>query len=310
MAFTTAELLTSIKTKGQIPTSQQTFSAASMLALADDEIRVGLVPLILSVRESYFQAFTDTPIVDGTSRYPINPRAIGEKLKDLQLIDASGNSTDLSLIPVELLPTTRTTPSAQLEGFYFEGSDIVLVPTPSGLSGRSLRQYFYRRPGSLVATSAAGQITAIDAAARKVTVSALPSTFTTSRTYDFIQANPGFKTLGMDLVVSGISGTVLTFSAALPSELTVGDWVALAGESPIPQLPVEFHTILALRVAIAILRSLGHEKEADSKQRELDKIEERVLTLINPRIDGEPKKIIPTYGVLNPNGSVHPLFRY
>lgn len=309
MAHTTTDLLRSIKVKGQIPTSQNTFSTADMLGLADDETRTGLVPMLMSVRESYFQTYKDVAIVDGTAAYAVPTRAIGEKLKEVQLVDTAGNVRDLDRIEKEDVHSYSQGSSSALEGFYFEGSDIVLVPTPTGLSDHYLRLTYFKRPSSLVAITAAGQITAINTGTREVTISSTPSTFTTSRTYDFIQANPGFKNLSIDQAVSSVASNILTFSSALPSGLAIGDWVALAGETPIPQLPVEFHSVLALRTAISILRALGHEKEADSKQKELEKLEERVLGLVSPRVEGEPKKVISRTGVLNPNGFAHPFFR-
>lgn len=308
MAFTTTELLRSIKVKGQIPTSQNTFSATDMLGLADDEIRQGLVPLIMGVRESYFQTYEDVTVEDGTDRYAIPERAIGEKLKEVQLIDAQGNVTDLRLVPVETLDQFGTT--GMPIGFYFEGSDVVLVPSPVGASAYSLRMHYYRRPNSLVAVTAVGTITDIDTVTKEVTISSTPSTFTTARSYDLIKAKPGFKTLAQDQEISAVGSNILTFSESLPDGLAVGDFVALATESPVPQIPADFHPVLALRVATTILRSLGHDKEADSKQKELNKIEEAVLALISPRVDGEPKIIKSTQGVLNPGGNYHWLNRY
>lgn len=302
MAFTTTELITALKTKGMIPTSQSTFSSANMLSLADDEMRTGIVPLIMSVRENYFQTSADTPLVDGTSRYRINPRAIGMKLQDLLLVDPSGQESSLELIA----PEDRAT----REGFFFQGSDLELRPTPSGKTGWSLRQVFFRRPGTLVLPSACGAITAINTALKQVTISSTPSTFTTSVLFDFVQATPGFDTLGQDLVVTDVTSNVITFSATLPTALAVGDYVALAGESPIPQVPSEFHSILSLKTAATILRSLGHDKEASAHGKHIEKLERAALILINPRVDGEAKRVLSTHGVLRPNGSQHPFFRY
>lgn len=301
MAFTTLDLITSIKMKGQIPTSQAQFTTANILSAADDEILSGLVPLVMSVRESYFQTYKDTAIVDGTARYRINSRAVGMKLKELAIVDANGDVyNDLGRTEVE---------DQYGEGFYFEGSEVVLRPTPTGLSSYSLRQTFFRRPGTLVLPSTCGAITAIDTTLFKVTISSTPSTFTTSKSYDFVQANPGFDTLAMDQTASTITSNVMTFTS-LPTGLAVGDYVALATQSPVVQLPLELHPVLALRTAITILRSLGHETEAASKQKELEKMEERIISLLNPRIEGEPKKIIARQGVLNPGGSSNRLFRF
>lgn len=307
MAFTTTDLIRSIKVKGQIPTSQNTFSTTDMLALADDEILTGIVPLIMSARESYFQATSDVTIVSGTAAYPIPERAIGDKLKEVQIVDASGNVSDLNRTEVESAAGYSTS-SGQPSAFYLDGTDIVLVPTPN-MSGYSLRLTYFRRPGTLVAITAAGTITAIDTALKQVTISSSPTTFTTSQTFDLVKAKPGFKTLAMDQAITAIGSNVITFTNALPSGLAVGDFVTLSTQSPVPQIPVEFHSVLALRVAVAILRSLGHEKEADSKQKELDKIEAAALGLISPRVEGEAKRIISTNGVLNPGGNLHPFFR-
>jgi hypothetical protein len=77
-----------------------------------------------------------------------------------------------------------------------------------------------------------------------------------------------------------------------PSELAVGDYIALADESPIPQIPVEWFSYLALLTAVQTLESLGDSDAAQLVAQRLQKIEKNALSLISPRIKRKSKAII------------------
>ena len=307
MSWTTTDLITSIKLRAQVPTSQNTYSAPDMLALATEELFNTIVPLIMSVRESYFQTLAQFSLEDDKARYRIPQRSIGMKLKDVQIENAAGDLRDLSRMEIETKPYLTTDTGRIIEGFYFDGSVIVLVPTPKGVSSDFLNLHYFKRPGKLIATSAAGLITNIDTVTKEVTISSAPTTFTSNVLYDFVQSNPGFDSLAIDQTAT-ILGNILTFST-LPTDLAVGDYVTLAGESPIPQIPAEFHSILALRVAIVLLKGLGHRKEAEDLGEELSKLELTSTALLSPRVEGEAKKLMARNGVLNPGGLDNFLYR-
>lgn len=288
--YTTTDLIASIKANASIPTSQNLFQAADFLRFANHEMQINLVPLVMSAREEYFVADYNHSVTANQSSYQIPTRAIGGKLRDVQFI----SGTDISSLP-RLEPELISSTVNGREGFYLQANNVVLSPTPTVTDG-TLRLKHFRRPGTLVATSACGQITDIDSGTNSVTISSTPSTFTTGVEVDFIRNKPGFDSLAIDQAISGVSGTTISFSS-LPSDLAVGDWIALATESPIPQLPVELHPVLAQAVAVKCILAQG--KKAEAEQMRLKEMKEAALLLLTPRIDGEPRKITNQYGLLN-----------
>lgn len=291
-AFTSTELLASLKRRGFIPSSTNTLSAADFFKVVDDETQTYIVPLLLEVREEYLVASEDIEITAGTSEYFIPERAIAGKLRDLTLSDGNGGYKSLSRFEPEGVDTFTST-SSGAGGFYLQGNKIILVGSSTG----TLRATYYERPNRVVATSAVGEITAINTGTKEVTVSGTcPSTFTTSVSYDFVKGKPGFDTLGKDYSASAVGASSVTFSSTLPTDLAVGDFVCLAQETPIAQIPVELHPLLAQRVAATILQALGDPKAKVAYDVAAD-MERRALKVLTPRTEGSSRYVVNRNGV-------------
>jgi hypothetical protein len=293
--FTSDELVASIKVRARVPTSQGTFTEARIRKICDEEIAIGLVPKILAARENYFLKSYTISLTSGTAEYRIPTRAIGVKLKAVQIEDTSGNLSPLNLIAYEDRGLYVNS-NPNLPVFYIQNSSVVLVPTPTTTAQYTLHLPYFIRPSTLVAVSAAAQISSIDPNTNSVVVSSIPSTITTSTPVDVIKADGGFECIAIDESVT-VSGTTITFSA-LPTGLAVGDYIALAGETPIPQIPGELHTLLSLRATVTILESLGFVNEMKAAQAKLKEAEESANTLLTPRSDGNPKKLVNYNGPL------------
>ena len=141
----------------------------------------------------------------------------------------------------------------------------------------------------MVMPSECGQINDIDRVNNQVTLANIPATFTNQVKVDFIRQDGAFDSVAIDQVVQGISGAVITFTS-LPEDLEIGDWVALAGETPIPQIPIEFHAVLAQMVAVKCLEALGDDKVAQAGQK-LMLMKDNAFAQIADRVDGQPKKV-------------------
>lgn len=299
MAYTTTELLASLKRRALIPTSQSTYAVADFLALADDEIQSRVVPLVLSAREEYYDYDSDSTLSASTTTYAIPSRAVGGKLRNVAVLDSAGAAL---YNPPRIQPEQLPLVSSVATCFYVKGNSIVFPNAPT--QGSTLRLTHYIRPNRLVATSAAARITAINTGTKVLTLSSsIPSTFTTSVTYDLIQAQPGFSHLGIDLAVSAASGTSMTFSATLPTNLVVGDWVALAQESPIPQIPADLHPLLAQGVACRVLEGLGDREGLEAATAELTRMEKSALLLVDDRTEGSPQRVVNRNSVFWPVNS-------
>ncbi len=296
--YTSDELVSSIKVRARVPTSQQTFTEARIRKLCDEEISIGLVPKILKARENYYLKPYTLPIENGTYEYRIPSRAIGVKLKAVQLEDSSGNISPIPQIAYEDRGYyVNNSGSANAPVYYIQNNSVILLPTPTTSNQYTLHIPYFIRPNTLVAVSAAGKIESIDSGANQVVVESIPSTFTTGTEVDIIKADGGFECVAIDQEMTNVSGTTITF-ASLPSGLAVGDYIALAGETPIPQIPAELHTLLSLRVTVTILESLGFVNEMKAAQAKLLEAEGATESLLTPRTDSNPKKINNRGGVL------------
>lgn len=279
--YTSSALITSVKRRGMLPSTDETLATADFLAILNDEIQTYLVPLLMSVREEYL---VGTSVVSGATSYPIPVRAIGGKLRSVEI--ASGDSY-VPLVRIE--PEQR---SSGAEGYLVEGNRIVLLPE-SG-SAATLRLKYFRRPSSLVATSAVGTLSAAYAAGSTALVlnSTAPSTFTNATAVDVVSATPGFDASSDDLTLSSPSGTAATVAApGLTEAAASGDYVCLAGESPVPQVPVELHPLLVERATFVALKALGNPR-AGEFEASAEKMKARVTMLLAPRVEGSTRVII------------------
>ena len=294
-SFTTTELLQDIKQKAFVPTSQVTFTDSQLLTMADDELRMRLMPLILGVREDYYLTYYDYTIAGSQNNYDVPTRALGGKIKDIF------NIVNTQVFPIPFLPLHLQSqdyiPAPRNLYFSFQDNQVVLYnPSQQSQTG-TLRLYYYRRPGNLVLAEQGGQITNIDTINNQITVDSAPTTFTVGTLIDIQNPNPHFQYRGLDMQILAVSSNTLTFTS-LPSGLQVGDWVTLAGESVVVQVPVEFQALLAHYVSAHILESLGALEEVAIAEKSIKSAEEALVRLISPRADAVAKKIVAIRGVL------------
>lgn len=295
MSYSTTDLLASIKRRCLVPTSQITFLDPDLLAFANEELQMQIVPMMMSMREDYFVTSMDYTLVAGQQNYAIPVRAIGMKLRDAVYVDNNGNISNLSRVALDDVPYFTQNPSPGIpQSFFFEANDVMLFPTPSATNG-VVRLFYFQRPSDLVATSAVGTIVGISG--NTVTVNQVPATFLNGVLCDFVKGSPGFGTLATDTAITNIASTVLTFSS-LPSNLAIGDYVCLAMQSAVAQVPVELQPLLAQRVAIKLLEAIG-SPTIQTAQAKLTEMEANISMLLSNRIEGEPTKIQSPNSILN-----------
>jgi hypothetical protein len=151
--------------------------------------------------------------------------------------------------------------------YQMRGNSIVLLPTPDASNFVTLRLWYFRRPNQLVGTSAVLTSTTLTGL---VTFNGTkPSTITTSTPVDVVQGSPPYDSLGDSLTPSAVASGYVTFSANVTGAVA-GDYVCLAGQSPVIQLPDEFYNLLCLRTARSLLPANGDPAVAANVQRLLD----------------------------------------
>lgn len=291
MAYTTANLLSSIERQSFAPANQSTFSTTDILALADEITRSSLIPTLLGAREEYYTTYTDSSIVSGTSAYPIPPRAIGAALREVHFITSSGSVVNLARVRLENLLTTTGTSSTPY-AFYLMADSVMLYPTPNTSTG-TLRLYFSVRPGDLVETTSAAAISAINTSTNVVTVTSIPSTWATGDEFDLISGTGSQNYKALDKTSTLVSGSDITFSS-LPSDLAVGDYVSVSGTSPLIQMPVEFRTILATLTAADMLLAMN-QPSGKALYAKGTKALESAIKFLTPRVVGESEVILPDW---------------
>lgn len=284
-SFTTSEFLASVRRLAHVPSADTTFTDNDLLAFANEEMQIGVVPQILSVREGFYMAPPlDMAIVQGQDTYSFPSRTIGGRIANISLVN--GNYVyQYARTEVGQLLSTNISPES-FYAFYLQGNSFVLIPIPSF---GTLRIRYYRRPNQLVVPTDCAQITAISPTS--LTVASIPTTWAATNLVDILQANPGFDSLGTDLAITSINSNIINFDS-LPNGIAVGDWVALAETAPVIQMPLEFQPLLEQRVVIKVLEAQGYLPKAQFAQQKLSEMEKAVFTLINPRVDQNPKIIV------------------
>lgn len=284
--YTTATLVSNIQLLAHIPVGNSTFTAAEVIRLCDRENQTSIMRQLLSVREGYYRTYTDyDQVADG--EYAVPELAIAGALDSIAIVSGPAR------IPVNLVDPAEQvsidSPSTTSYSYFIDGNTIKVLP--SSFEG-VLRVAYMRRPSSLVATSAAARISAI--ASNVISVTSLPSTITTGETVDACQDQPNFEMLGSRLI-TGIAGTDITLDSAV-TDLAVGDWLALKNQTPVPQIPVEFRTLLEQRVVVKIYELQGYLDKMKAAQMKLTEIENDLFSLISPRTKSQTKVICPTNG--------------
>ena len=296
MSFLTTDLLASVQRYAAVPTSQVTFLNTDIYAFGDDSIRGKILPLVIKQMEEFYVYPYDFDVTTNVSKYAIPYRATAMMLRTVQIVSSTDPDTRVNLdrLNIEDLYAGITGNVRYLvkkNGFYLEGNNVVLYPTPvQNLD--ILRMNIFIRPNQLVDPSACALITAINPTAQTITTAAVPSAWTTSNLVDLVKAQPGFDATAIDQVITNINSGVITFSSALPTNVSAGDYVCLAGQSCVTQVPVELLPLLTQYIVVRVLSAQKDRSALQDAIAELKTLEENASLLLAPRVQGSPKRVV------------------
>lgn len=189
--------------------------------------------------------------------------------------------------------------------FFVQGNEVVMVPAVGANPNGSLIFSYYLRPNELVDISL-NRIATINSISvsngiTSYTVDQIPTGFNTSVKMDILQTNPGHKTHAIDKLSTLVDTTnkVISFNSTdVSPSIVVGDYVAYAGECIIPQIPSDLHDVLAQRVALRCLQSLGDQAGYAVAGSKLQEMEKNTGNLIDNRTEAEPTKLVNRKGLL------------
>ena len=304
--LSTCGLVNTTLRRAMIPKDQSTFTTCDIIDIMNEELGIHVVPMVLRAHEEYYVIDEDQPLTNCDTRYKIPYRAVGNKLRDVQFVDSSGSSFEMTRVSLEDRPEYQSSYStSQSRAFYLQSDDIVLMQKQN--STGSIRSSYYLRPNELVKDNRAGIITSICVGACETifTVAKFPSHFSSTTDFDFIQGKSPNKIIGFDRAVGVLNSAAktLTFSNSdlnaidtagsvdVKLKFAVGDHILKAQETIIPQLPAELQPILSQRTAVKILEALGDTEGMRNAQTELDRMEYNAMTLIDNRVEGAPQKV-------------------
>ena len=294
MARTTDDLLKKIKKKSFIPTSQSTFTDEELLEIATEELHGVIVPTITNAREEYFVYKDDSNALTGSLNpvFDIPHRSVGMQLRE---ITATIGNVENNLPRLDLEDRTYARSSSNVFGFDLTNNQINVRGSNSG----TLNLYYYLRPGDLVKSNQARQIAVIDPDNRQLTVTSPPSSWNTATKFDVIKQLAGYGHKSIDMTISNIDSAtgVITFTEDFPADgwtqFVVGDWLAVAEQSPVPQIPLEWQEYLAEAVVCYMMESIGDSEAFDRASARKNELKKLALDTISPRVDGQSKKQVP-----------------
>jgi len=308
---TTSTLVSSVKRKSLLPTGM--ISDTDIVELMDDELKVTIQPFLMKLREDYFATWVDYT-TGGSNIFSIPSDAIGAKLKDVVFFqegtqEAFVNVTRLS---IEELSANRYD-SMRPYGFYLMDNQLQLYPQ-NYAAGQVLRMYYYKRLNKLVPVTDtvsgveetyACKIT--QKTGNAATVDAIPTDWAVGTPIDLIGGTYPFglnytngvrSTTTKVYEITDITGNVITLDS---DTYQVGDYLCARGETVLPQVPAECYPLLVQATVIKVLESMKDDKGLKLAQEYYAKIEDSILTLLTPRVDGEVKKIVGAGGLWDYN---------
>lgn len=130
---------------------------------------------------------------------------------------------------------------------------------------------------------------------------------------DFLQTDPGHRTYTYDIKLREVlSGNVGKFKAEdLKTYLNnssggvkqfcpikIGDYICLANECIIPQIPPELHSALAERTAARILSAIGDKEGYALSQAKIAELDKQQASLIGQRVESSVPKIFNQFSLL------------
>lgn len=286
--YTNDTLLENIRLRAMLPESQNLYTDARLLMLADDELQTVIFPMIMSIKGDYFVA-VDTQTMTSSLTYPIPGDAVGIKIKDAYWRDPNWPDTqpDSQITQINYQDLTgQGGGSFQNVAFYVMGNDVHLTNV---YQGKYLKLRYYKRASKLVPNDEGGIVTAVNTGTEQITLDAVPSDWEVGDTVDAIAADPPFETTASALTISNIAGSVITVDDA--DDVSVGDWICLEGETTIAQITPEAHPILAQSVAVKCLEGLSDPNMVTS-QAKFEQLKKAFIDTMTPRVDGQAKKIV------------------
>lgn len=260
----TDALVARIIQDAKIPRGSQYRDAGVLLRMADDAMRTVIMPELLKAGEGHLATSQSVALAAGQYRVRVPSRCV--RLLDVGLLGAGSQplwgfsrATPAQEREARALGFNRTAGAPRL--WFLEGSTVVLSPAVDAAGIYTLVLRYARRPSRLVAPSACGTVTFASTFGILRTLTYAPDSALDSPTVlDVVKGSPGFESLGDNVEVVTTGPDTLTMDATLGADVELGDYLCPVGTSPVPQIPLDYHPVLAQAVVVQVLKEMGAQE--------------------------------------------------
>ena len=321
-----SSLIDNVKLFQSLPDSATAFTDDDILQFMNYELQNTIVPLILNLRSEHlvFDKLYNFAPGNTTITIDIPPEAAGSKLRDVQYLDQDGYFYNIPWLAPEQIGdynlvsfwNSNNASANNYFGFfgvYIMNNQLKFYPE-AVLNNTTIKLTYHRRLADLCLTTDAGQITSI--VGNYITIDNINAAWNTSSTFDFITGTPpywyvpnsSFNTNSgysapiplVNVPVVAISGSTYQFDPITIASLKVGDWISTSGYSPwIQYLPTEAEGCLVQATSAKVLEALSDEAGLNAAIVKYNAMAKDLERLLCPRIEGRPKKMVNTGGILN-----------
>lgn len=258
MLLTTDDLVTAVRRKGQIPDASD-YTDAEILAEADDVISGRLTEAIAGLSNGFYVRCLDITMVAATARYALPTRAVADTIEHVAVLQSDGTERPLSrLRNSDAMYVTGS--SGTPYNYTIEGADLLLYPIPT--TAETIRVRYMLRRSTLVTTASCAAVSAITLVSYQLTSLVKPSGFAADVACDVIRPTVPFTTALFSGVLDTVSAPPSPYNYLFDggtdlSSVAIGDYICIAGNTCVIQLPIELHAALSNATAAAILGQRG-----------------------------------------------------
>lgn len=273
-----------------VASSAQTFDEEDIVQYLNTELQTVVTPLIQSVNEEFGVMYVDTPINELPDTIRIPSSATGARLRNVQIVFPNNTILNYPRLNPDKLGQFGYTQSL---GFYIRNNELVFYPQRPIQQG-VLRLSYFRRSNNLVRQIQTGRIIAVDTVGNTITMDNSPagSEWVDGSFVDVIIGESPFDFRAQDAQIIDINGAVIELDPAVIAEVQVGDYVALSGETPVPQfVPAEALQWLAQLAGARCLQALGDTEGFKIAAAKAQVMEQNLKNLISDRIEGQPQRL-------------------
>ncbi len=288
-------LIAQAKRFESLATSSQTFNDEDLVEFFNAELQAVVTPIVQSVNEEFGVMVIDYPIssLTETGSIRIPSQATGARLRNVQYVSNQGYITNVPRLMPDALGQANW---AINTGFYVRNNEIVFYPGPPTYSSGFLRLTYFRRSNQLTETINTGRVIDIDTIGSTITLDNSPvgTDWVVGQLIDIIIGTSPFDFRARSVVIVNILGAVIEIQPSDIDGIEIGDYVALAGFTPVAQfVPMEAMQLLAQLGATRCLQSLGDTEGFKISFAKAEQMKQHLINLISDRVEGQPKRIVP-----------------